>query len=168
MDLCTLLPVPDRGTLTPGGSKQNRRPELSRRRFVESHALQVALSIQGAAGEKTIAKDLIMPKLKIEDGSPHEPGVVYLRLVETDPDHVMLEAIYDYGGADAEDALYLPGGGLLVITAEGRVALSPNVGPELGFPLDHDGRLQLDAYCEAQTARRAKSIGKRAVLLPRS
>jgi hypothetical protein len=95
-----------------------------------------------------------MPKLKIEDGSPHEPGVVYLRLVETDPDHVMLEAIYDYGGADAEDALYLPGGGLLVITAEGRVALSPNVGPELGFPLDHDGQaIQELARQEDETAK---------------
>lgn len=105
-------------------------------------------------------------KLKIYDGSSREPGVVYLRLVETDPDHIAIEAVYDYTThLPPEEAVYLPGGGLLVITAEGRVALSPNVDPALGFPLDHDGRLQLDGYCEAQTARRGRYQGKRAVLV---
>jgi hypothetical protein len=104
-------------------------------------------------------------KIKIEDGSPHEPGTVYLRLVETDPNHIMLEAVYDYGESPSEESIYLPGGGLLVITEGGNVALSPNVDPALGFPLDHDGRLQLDGYCEAQTARRGRYQGKRAVLV---
>ena len=108
-----------------------------------------------------------MPKLAIEDGSPHQPGVIYLRLIETDPGHIAIEAVYDYStDLPPEEAIYLPGGGLLVITAEGRVALSPHVDPDLGFPLDHDGRLQLDAYCEAQTARRGRYQGKRAVLVP--
>lgn len=109
-----------------------------------------------------------MPKLKIEDGSPHEADTIYLRLVETDPGHIMLEAVYDYGDLSPEDAIYLPGGGLLVVTAEGRIALSPNVDPALGFPLDHDNRLQLDGFCEAQTAKRAQYLGKRATLLPRN
>lgn len=105
-------------------------------------------------------------KLKIDDGSPMEPGVVYLRLVETDPGHIAIEAVYDYAtDLPPEEAIYLPGGGLLVITAEGRVALSPNIDPQLGFPLDHDGRLQLDSYCEAQTAKRGRYQGKRAVLV---
>lgn len=105
-------------------------------------------------------------KLKIEDGSPHEPGVVYLRLVEADPDHIALEAIYDYSSdLSPEEAVHLPGGGLLTITAEGYVALSPNVDPALGFPLDHDGRLKLDSYCEAQTAKRGRLYGKRAVAI---
>lgn len=104
-------------------------------------------------------------RLKIDDGSPHEPGIVYLRLVETDPDHVMLEAVYDYGDLLPEEAVYLPGGGLLIVTAEGYVALSPKVDPALGFPLDHDGRLQLDGYAEAQTAKRGLYQGKRAVLV---
>jgi len=99
-------------------------------------------------------------KLKIDDGSPREPGVVYLRLVETDPDHICLEAVFDYANdLPLEEAIFLPGGGLLVITADGRVALSPNIEPALGFPLDHDGRLQLDSYCEAQTAKRGKFQG---------
>lgn len=103
-------------------------------------------------------------KLKIDDGSVREPGTVYLRLVETDPDHVMLEAIYDYGDLSPEDAVFLPGGGLLTITSVGRVALSPNVAPELGFELDHDGRLKLDEYVEAQTAKRGMYQGMRANL----
>jgi hypothetical protein len=103
-------------------------------------------------------------RLKIDDGSPHEPGVVYLRLTEAEPDHIVLEAVYDYGELPAEDVLFLPGGGLLTITGEGHVALSPNIDPELGFPLDHDGRLTLDQYCEAQTAKRGKYQGKGAVL----
>ena len=105
-------------------------------------------------------------KLKIYDGSPMEPGVVYLRLIETDPDHIGVEAVYDYTtDLPPEEAVYLPGGGLLTITAEGYVALSPNVDEALGFPLDHDGRLQLDSYCEAQTARRGRYQGKRARLV---
>lgn len=92
-------------------------------------------------------------KLKIEDGSPHERGVVYLRLVETDPNHIMLEAVYDYGD-DPDASIYLPGGGLLTITAEGQLALGPNIDPDLGFDLDIDGRLRLSPYVEAQTARR--------------
>lgn len=105
-------------------------------------------------------------KIKIDNGAPYEPGVVYLRLVQTDPGHVMLEAVYDYGAFPDVDALCMPGGGLLVITAEGRVALSPNIDPDLGFPLDHDGRLQLDGFCEAQTAKRGRYQGKRAALVP--
>jgi hypothetical protein len=105
-----------------------------------------------------------MPKLKIEDGSPHEPGVVYLRLVETDPGHIMLEAVYDYDD-DPDASIYLPGGGLLTITPNGNVSLGPNIDPELGFELDHDGRLKLDAYSEAQTARRGKYQGKRAQIV---
>lgn len=103
-------------------------------------------------------------KLKVDDGTPHEPGVVYLRLVETDPDHIMLEAVYDYGDLPPDDAIYLSGGGLLTVTAEGKVALSPKVDPALGFPLDHDGRLKLDEYSEAQTAKRGRFQGKRAGL----
>lgn len=107
-----------------------------------------------------------MPKLAIEDGSPHQPGVIYLRLVETDPGHIAVEAVYDYTtDLPPEEAVYLPGGGLLVITADGYVALSPNIDPALGFPLDHDGRLQLDSFCEAQTAKRGRYQGKRAVLV---
>ena len=96
-------------------------------------------------------------KLKIDTGGPYDPGTIYLRLVETDPDHVALEAVYDYGD-DPDADIFLPGGGLLTITAEGTVSLSPNVDPALGFPLDHDGRLTLDGYSEAQTARRGKYI----------
>lgn len=102
-------------------------------------------------------------KIKVDTGGPYEPGTVYLRLLETDPDHVMLEAVYDYGSV-TEDTVHLPGGGLLTVTAEGRVALSPNVDPDLGFPLDHDGRLKLDEYAEAQTAKRGRFQGKRASL----
>jgi hypothetical protein len=105
-----------------------------------------------------------MAKLAIEDGSPHEPGVVYLRLVETDPGYIMLEAVYDYGD-DPAASIYLPGGGLLTITPNGSVALSPNIDPALGLELDHDGRLKLDPYSEAQTARRGRLQGKRATLL---
>jgi hypothetical protein len=103
-------------------------------------------------------------KLKIYDGSPPEPGVVYLRLVETDPNHVMIEAVYDYGNQPEEEAIYLPGGGLLTITEDGRVSLSPNVDAAIGFELDHDGRLKLDEYSEAQTARRGLFAGKRTIL----
>ena len=99
-------------------------------------------------------------KIKIDNGGPYEPGMVYLRLVETDPDHVMLEAVYDYVGSVVTD----PGGGLLTITAEGRIARSPHIDPDLGFPLDHDGRLVLDEYCEAQTARRGAYLKGRARL----
>lgn len=104
-------------------------------------------------------------RIRIEDGSPREPGIIYLRLVEMDPNHIGLEAVYDYSTAlPDEQAIYLPGGGLLTITAEGRIALSPAVDPALGFPLDHDGRLMLDEYCEAQTAKRGKFQGKGATL----
>lgn len=104
-------------------------------------------------------------KLKIDNGPPYDRGVVYLRLTETDPDHILLEAVYDYDNdLPPEHAMYLPGGGLLTVTAEGHVALSPRVDPDLGFPLDHDGRLMLDAYGEAQTAKRGRFKGRRAVL----
>lgn len=104
-------------------------------------------------------------RMKIEDGSAHEPGVVYLRLVEAEPDHIVLEAVYDYTtDLPPEQALYLPGGALLTVTAKGQVALSPNVDPELGFDLDHDGRVRLDEYCEAQAARHGKFQGKGAQL----
>jgi hypothetical protein len=96
-------------------------------------------------------------RLKIDNGGPYEPGTVYLRLIETDPDHIGLEAVYDYG-TDPEGSIYLPGGNLLTITAEGTVSLSPNINPALGFPLDHDGRLTMDGYSEAQTARRGKYL----------
>src|SRR6185436_14374850 len=96
-------------------------------------------------------------RIKVDRGPPYEAGVVYLRLLETDPDHVMLEAVYDYGSdIPAEELIHLPGDGLLTITAEGRVALSPLVDPALGFPLDHDGRLMLDGHAEAQTAKRGR------------
>lgn len=104
-------------------------------------------------------------KLKVDNGGPYEQGVVYLRLLETDPDHIMLEAVYDYGDLPPEDAIELPGGGLLTITAEGRVSLSPKVDPALGFDLDHDGRLKLDPFSEAQTAQRGRYKGKRATLV---
>ena len=104
-------------------------------------------------------------KLKVDTGGPYEPGTVYLRLTETDPDHVMLEAVYDYDdNLPAEEAIWLPGGGLLTITAEGRVALGPRIDPALGFPLDHDGRLMLDEFAEAQTAKRGRLQGRRANL----
>lgn len=95
--------------------------------------------------------------LKIDDGTQHEPNTVYLRLVESEPNHIVLEAVYDYGN-DPDGSLYLPGGALLTVTAEGKIALSPNIDPDLGFPLDADGRLRLDAYCEAQTARRNRKL----------
>lgn len=105
-------------------------------------------------------------KIRIDRGPPYEAGAVYLRLVETDPDHVMLEAVYDYGSDLPEnEALFLPGGGLLTITAKGTVSLSPAVDPALGFPLDNDGRLTLHAYGEAQMAKRAVVEGKRAALV---
>jgi hypothetical protein len=107
----------------------------------------------------------MVAKLRIDDGSPHEPGYVYLRLTETDPGHIMLEAVYDYSTDLPDDeAVYLPGGGLLTITPNGNVALGPNIDPALGFDLDHDGRLKLDPYCEAQTAKRGKYLGMRARL----
>ena len=100
-------------------------------------------------------------KLKIDDGSPHEPGVVYLRLVEAEPDHIVLEAVYDY---TETDDIFAPGGGLLTITGQGRVALAANIDPDLGFALDHDGRLKLDDFVEAQTARRGAYLKGRARL----
>jgi hypothetical protein len=93
-------------------------------------------------------------KIKIDTGGPYDADTVYLRLIETDPNHVMLEAVYDYGGMQSDEDIFLPGGGLLTITADGRVSLSPKIDPALGFELDHDGRLKLDEYTEAQTARR--------------
>lgn len=106
-------------------------------------------------------------KLKIDNGSPRESGVVYLRLKETDPGHIMLEAVFDYRtDLPDEHAIFMAGGGLLTVTAEGRIALSPNIDPDLGFPLDHDGRLQLDGFCEAQAAKHGRHQGKRAVLVP--
>lgn len=101
-------------------------------------------------------------KLKVDTGGPYEADTVYLRLTETDPDHVMLEAVYDYGVM--QDDIFQPGGGLLTITAEGRVALGPRIDPDLGFPLDHDGRLMLDEFSESQTAKRGLFRGKRARL----
>ncbi len=108
-----------------------------------------------------------MPKLAVDDGSPRQSGVVYLRLKETDPGHIMLEAVYDYRtDLPDEHAIFQAGGGLLTITAEGYISLSPRVDPDLGFPLDHDGRLQLDSYSESQTAKRGRYRGKRAILVP--
>lgn len=102
-------------------------------------------------------------KIKIDNGGPYDADTVYLRLVETDPNHVMLEAVYD-NGEPSDDSIFLPGGGLLIVTAAGRIALSPNIDPALGFELDHDGRLKLDDYCEAQTARRGAYYRGRARL----
>jgi hypothetical protein len=100
-------------------------------------------------------------RIKIEDGSPHEDGCVYLALREIEPNHIMLEAVGPGGAPLLDNDRWDMGGGLLTITGKGKVALGPAIFPELGFPLDRDGRLTLDEYVEAQTATRARYAGQR-------
>ena len=100
--------------------------------------------------------------LKVDDGSSREPGTVYLKLTEVEPNHILLEAVYDYSSDISEnEALFLPGGGLLTITEEGFVSLSPAVDPDLGFPLDHIGRLRLNPRSEALAAQDGRRLGLR-------
>lgn len=98
-------------------------------------------------------------RLKIHDGSPHEPGCTYLSLIETDPDHVML-AVVDQSGQSVIDPLSEDhGGGLLILAPDGHLVLSPAVAPSLGFELDGDGRIRLAPWAEKETAKRLQRYG---------
>ncbi len=102
-------------------------------------------------------------KIKIHDGSPHEPDCVYLRLVQADPNHIVVGVVDDSGEMILDNARFEYGSALLTITEKGQVALSPAVFPEMGFDLDHDGRIKLDPFCEGMAAKHGRFDGKRAV-----
>lgn len=97
-------------------------------------------------------------------GILHEPGTIYLGLIDLDPGCVMLAAVDEDGHCLLDPRDDAGAGGLLCMTAEGRVALSPAVMPSLGLDLDCDGRLLLDAFAERMTALRARGPKNKARL----
>lgn len=100
------------------------------------------------------------------DGLPHEEGTVYLKLVSTaDEGSVAVIAVNERGEDIYDEARPGLGSWLLTLTANGTLAPSPAVFPELGFDLDHDGRISLDPYCEAQAIKHARIDGKRPILV---
>lgn len=104
-------------------------------------------------------------RFKIHDGSPHEPDTIYLGLIEADPGNVMLAVVDQDGRCLTDPDNEVHGGALLIVTNEGRIALSPAVMPSLGIDLDVDGRIKLDPYTERITAQRAQRYGgKRAAV----
>lgn len=99
-------------------------------------------------------------RLSVYDGTPHQHGVTYLRLIQISDTEVLLAVVGEDGECMLDDAAWEYGGGLLMV-ADGRVALSPKVLPSLGFELDGVGRIRLDEYSEQMAAQNAKVGGKR-------
>lgn len=99
------------------------------------------------------------------DGLPHEEGAVYLKLMQLEEGSVSVVAVNERGEDIMDDTRWELGSWLLTLTQNGTVALTPAVFPELGFALDHDGRICLDPYCEAQAIKHARVDGRRPTLI---
>lgn len=100
-------------------------------------------------------------RLKIHvDGLPHEEGAIYVKLMQSEEDSVSIVAVNSRGEEIEDETRPAFGSWLLTLTQNGTVALAPAVFPELGFSQDHNGRIALDPYCEAQAAKHARYDGK--------
>ena len=100
-----------------------------------------------------------MPKLKIYDGTPIEPGTVALKLIALSDAEVVLAAVDEHGDFIMDDEDDAHSSGLLTITDRGRISLSTAVMPSLGFELGFNNRLILDEFTEQQTAKHAQNFG---------